>query len=502
MGIAMFFIFLVGTLVAGFFAFRKLIDNVFNLKADFNIQEEIKRQLMFSGLTALSFALTLVGGMLWANFPCDGLHWFKLVAGGLLFGFSIMTAVQFFMSYYYGKNIDSVWKKKLMYFFITGFVIAFLTLWLWLDGFAPYIEYPLINGISFTDGFVTPRTGSPNLTWYAICILSGAILVYFMCDHFMYKEYGKHEILESTFFVAFPAGIIGARIWYCIGEGVPIGQWIQIWKGGLTILGGAIMGILAGVLWFIWRNKKYSIWVAIDCIVPTILIAQAVGRFGNFFNCEVHGVEASVEYFKWLPEIIRNNMAYSCAHGYAHEGMIFVPLFLIEALINVFGYFFIAHFVGKKLRKVLEPGDLGISYVIWYGFVRAILEPFRDTNFNMGGDSGYWSWMWSMIFVFVGALGILVNHVVRYILKKKNEKYVVLKGDNVLGLAETAAFAVVGLSLIVVSLILMFTNSFTGTIAYGPFNIGVMLCVLGCSIFVLAIPAFIRYWEARKVINV
>ena len=477
---------------------------------DFDVKKEIKNELIYSGITAACFTLMLVGIMIWNDFPCDGLHWFKLIAGGLLFGFTLITAIQFFILHYYGKNIDPVWKKRLMYFFIGGFVSAFLTLWLWLDGFAPYLQYPLINGIkidifasSFADvfSFWRPSNGgsTPTIAWYAVCILCGAGLVYFMCDHFMYKEYGKHGILESTFFVAFPAGIIGARLWFCIGEGVPIGEWIQIWKGGLTILGGAIMGILAGVLWFIWRNKKYSIWVAIDCIVPTILIAQAIGRFGNFFNCEVHGAEVSVEYFKWLPEIIRNNMAYSCENGFASSGMIYVPLFFIEALVNVFGYFFIAHFVGKKLRKVLEPGDLGVAYVIWYGLTRVILEPFRDTAFNMGGESGYWSWMWSLIFVFAGALVIIGNHVVRYILKKRANNYVVLKGDKNLSMIEFIAISSVAIVLIISAIRLFNLNTFTGKIGFDGFNIGIMFLVLGVSILLFDVPAALRYFESRKI---
>lgn len=502
MGLALFIIFGLATVAAGVYTFYQEHNLVISPMADANVKKIIQKQLIFSGIIAVCFTLMLVGGMIWGEYPCDGLHWFKLIAGGLLFGFSLPTAVQFFILHYYGKNIDDKSKKTLMYAFIGLYIAAFLTLWLWLDGYAPYLTYPIVNGVDFTKGFVTPTDSRPTVAWYAICIISGAVLVYFMCDHFMFKEYGEHGILESTFYIAFPAGIIGARLWYCIGDGVPFSQWIKIWQGGLTILGGAIMGILVGVLWFIFRKKKYSIWIAIDCIVPTILIAQAVGRFGNFFNCEVHGVEVSMDNFKWLPEIIRNNMTYtSGSHKFAEPGNMFVPLFLIEALINVFGYFFIAHFVGKKLRKVLEPGDLGISYVIWYGFVRAILEPFRDTNFNMGGESGYWSWMWSLIFVFFGALGIVVNHIVRYILKKRKNNYVVLKGDNSLGLIETIVLGTVGIAILVVSVVLMTKNTFGGTIAYSPFNIGVMLCVLGASVLVCAVPAFIRFWEARKVVN-
>ena len=87
------------------------------------------------------------------------------------------------------------------------------------DGYAAYWTYPLVNGINFDSGFVSPDSSvSPNIAWYALCILGGALFVYFLCDHKMYIQYGKHGLFESTFLVAFPAGILGARLFYVIGN--------------------------------------------------------------------------------------------------------------------------------------------------------------------------------------------------------------------------------------------------------------------------------------------
>ena len=151
-----------------------------------------------------------------------------------------------------------------------------------------------------------------------------------------------------------------------------------IWEGGLTILGGAITGIVVGVAWFLWRNKGYNIWLAIDIIVPTILVAQAVGRWGNFFNCEVHGIAMSSEYWKWLPKFILFNSQYSSVSGFAEAGQIYVPLFFIEFVANLLGYFVLAHLFGVKLRKYTQLGDLAFGYVMWYGMTRVLMEPLRD----------------------------------------------------------------------------------------------------------------------------
>ena len=508
--IIMFVAFAIGAIVIGIFSFIDIKNLVTSEMIDVDFKKVTKKILLYNAGFAADFACMLVAGMLWGGFPADFLHWFKLIVGGLLFGFSIMTAVQFFIIHYYGKNFTGNWKKFYLYTFIGLFIVATLTLFMWLDGYAPYLTYPVVNGLSFSNGFVTPASANrPNLAWYAICIVSGAVLVYFISDHLMYKEYGKHGICESTFYVAFPAGVIGARLWYCIGEGMPIADWIKIWEGGLTVVGGALTGIIVGVAWFMWRNPKYSIFVAVDCIVPTILIAQAIGRWGNFFNCEVHGLEVSLDYFKWMPEILQLNSAYSCEHGMASAGMVWLPLFLIEGLINVFGYFVIAHLFGKRLFKVLEPGDLGIAYIIWYGMTRVILEPYRDFAFNMNQESGgYWSWIWSLSYVLIGSIAIVVNHVIRYVLKKRKGAYIVQKGDATLGIVESACFAVIGLALIIVGASLMasapaLAEGATRLIGFDDkFNVGIMLLIVGAAVFVYLVPALIRIIEAkRKVVH-
>ena len=335
-----------------------------------------KKSAYFLGGAVIAFIAASFFFVSRHGFHLDGLHIFELIVGALLLPSLFFVAVNAFIIHYYGRNIPEKLDKWLFKIIIIGFTASVLFFFVYTNGLAPALSYPLINGISFSDGFVTPATGKPNIAFYALCILGGAILVYFICDHFMYKEYGKHGLLESTFLVAFPAGIIGARIAYVIGEWnnssqgqsfaerVADGEWwapLAIWEGGITILGGAIAGIAVGALWYMWRNKGKNIWLAADLIVPTILIAQAVGRWGNFFNCEVHGVLDSVENWKWLPEIIWRNAIYSSTSGLAPEGQIYVPLFFIEAVVNLFGYFFLAHLFGKALRKYTELGDVGFG---------------------------------------------------------------------------------------------------------------------------------------------
>lgn len=468
---------------------------------EINYRDFLMKNALFVGGAVISFLVASFGFYMWLGASPDALHVVELVIGALLFSASLLIAINAFIIHYYGRNIPEKLDKWLYRLMMIGFSVATVFFFVWTNGLAPYLTYPLVNGISFSKGFVTPDSGSsPNLAFYAICILSGAILVYFLCDHFMYKEYGQHGIYESTFFVAFPAGIIGARIAYVVGNwnqefaGQPFWHVFAIWEGGITILGGAIAGIVAGVLWFIWRNKGKSIWIAFDMVLPAILIAQAIGRWGNFFNCEVHGVLDSVENWKWLPEIIWRNAIYSSTSGLAPEGQIYVPLFFIEAVVNLFGYFFLAHLFGKALRKFTELGDVGFGYIIWYGLTRVFMEPLRSTNYQMG-NNGYWSWVWSMIFVFVGTLLIVINHVVRSLLRKKNDTFSVKPYDITLGAIASSIIVILGGALIAVGVYLIVNNEYIAIVAYNGFHIGLILLVLGLSVLLclgISLPILIN----------
>ncbi len=260
------------------------------------------------------------------------------------------------------------------------------------------------------------------------------------------------------------------------------GEWwspLAIWEGGLTIITGALVGIIVGVLWFIWRNKKYSIWLAVDIIVPTILIAQAIGRWGNFFNAEVHGFEVAASSWRWfLPKMVLNNMAFSEKLGPAAAGNIYLPLFYIEFLSNLAGYFFIRFALGKGLRKYLQLGDLAFSYIVWYGLTRVIMEPLRSHAYNMGTDNFY-SWIWAMVFVVAGCFAIFMNHFIRYLLNRKKESF---KNQSLLGSSITS-FVLLAVSIVFIVLGAIYMGGErTNTMMFDNFNTGLLLLIIGLGV--------------------
>ena len=183
----------------------------------------IIRLLVVIGVFTLMFATMMISIYLWGNIKPKAYELTAAIVGGLLVSFLGSVSLFSFILHYYGggedKGITKGMDKWLFMALMASFPLFLISIMFLTDGFANYVHYPLVNGISFTKGFVTPASADgANIAFYALCILSGAIYVYFLCDHKFYLQYGKHGILESTFLVAFPAGIIGARIFYVIGN--------------------------------------------------------------------------------------------------------------------------------------------------------------------------------------------------------------------------------------------------------------------------------------------
>ena len=507
MGLAFFIIFalaVIGLLIYSIFVSKDVMNNTIT-KINF------KAYFLKNGLIGGGFALSIMGMFLfiyvWAKITPTPIEIISTIFGSLGFGILGFISLHAFLLHYYGKKIPQDIDKRFFRSLMIAFPIMFLFIFLLSNGFADYLnkDLPLVNGISFTEGWVRPGYGRTNIAFYALCIISGAFYTYLYSDHKFYIEYGKHGILESTFLVAFPAGIIGARVFYVIGLWDEFAgdfmKMINMTDGGLTILGGAITGIVVGVAWFLWRNKQYSIWIAVDIIVPAILIAQAVGRWGNFFNCEVYGEQVDEKAWLFLPKVIWNNMHYDGFGGYSDPGKIFVPLFLIEGIINFLGFFVIAHVFGRALRKYTELGDLCFGYVGWYGLTRVILEPIRDDNFKMG----FWSWFWSFAFVVVSASLIVGNHLIRYLHRKKKGELHVRSNSLQVGLIGTIAISISSLAMIIPGIIIMANNTFEKTVPqFNQFNIGLTLFVLGISLLLglgISIPKVVEGNKLKEKAN-
>lgn len=372
------------------------------------------------GAAFLSSATNTWGGE--EGWQMDAGHAALAVSGALLWAAMGLTFWGSFALNYYKKGLSAQDYKIIRIVMYLSFVLSIIFFLVFAEGVAPYLSYPLYNGIAIGGdnniiSFTTPKSsvsGGLHITFYAVCILTGVVLVYFICDHEFYKHYGQHGLLLPVCVIGFACGILGARIWYVVGNWTVDGfdknplKIFEIWTGGLTIIGGAVFGMIGGIItfWFSKKLKREDLRWGLDVIIPTILIAQAFGRWGNFFNCEVHGNAVYLnEGWQWLPTWISNNMHFSSTAATLGPNQIYVPLFLIEALANIAGYFVIRFFFLGFLGKYLAKGDgLGL-YFIWYGVVRIIMEPMRYGAYNMG-ESGSFSIWGSLSYIIIGVVAI------------------------------------------------------------------------------------------------
>lgn len=281
--------------------------------------------------------------------------------------------------------------------------------------------YP--NGFGFGDS-------NFSINFYALIILFGAIVALLLASYNARKDGFSFDFFFTVFLIAFPCGIIGARIWYVIAEfdhflknsngfGDLLWNMINLKSGGLAIQGGALGGILAGVLFVKFRRKGTPILRIADFAVPGILVAQAIGRWGNFFNQEVYGRYVSSAAWDFLPSFITNNMV-----GGAIGSQNVVPLFLVEGILNIGGYFFISYFYRLFLGKHCKDGDQSFLYLVVYGFIRMVMEPMRNSSYIMGNSVNQMKSFW-MAFAFIafGLVFIFLNHLLRYLESKGKIKH-------------------------------------------------------------------------------
>ncbi len=260
--------------------------------------------------------------------------------------------------------------------------------------------------------------GGVDVAWYAIFIMVGFIVAILLACLKMWKYY---KVPVDPFywfiFIGVPTAIIGANFWSCLIGGDAGKEWNEFFSSfgeGLAIEGGVIFTSIAAIIYFplILKRSKYhvrdlgsgepqvrkvSMLIYLDAVVPCILIAQFIGRWGNYFNQEVYGNIVTNEGLEQFLHDCLPWMYIEEINAYAQ------PLFLWEGLANL-GMFFILYFVAELIPKK-KAGDLALCYAIWYGTLRLCLEPLRDGKYSSSATM-----VTSAVFVVIGIAGIATNH--------------------------------------------------------------------------------------------
>jgi prolipoprotein diacylglyceryl transferase len=227
-----------------------------------------------------------------------------------------------------------------------------------------------------TDGI---QIGPLFLHLYGLCIALGVLAAFWLANRRWVAAGGKPGELERPGIWAVAAGFIGGRLGYVATHTGDFRDrpWevLYIWKGGLALYGGLTLGILTGI----WAARRYRLPVlrALDAAIPAIPLAQAFGRWGNYFNQELFGTPTT------LPWALEVEPAFR-PERYA-EFATFHPTFLYESLYNL-AVAAILIVVGARRR--LRPGSLALLYLVLYGAGRFLLELLRtDTTYRLFGLS-------------------------------------------------------------------------------------------------------------------
>ena len=220
-----------------------------------------------------------------------------------------------------------------------------------------------------------------GIAWYALIITFGMICCFFY-TLVQAKKIGItfDDVIDYALFTI-PSGVIGARLYYVIFDGEHVYKtfWdvINITNGGLAIYGGIIAGTIAvlAVSYF----KKINFFAFGDCVAPGVLLAQGIGRWGNFMNGEAFGEQTDI----FIRMGLKNNLT---AYTFGTSEMVYVhPTFLYESLWNlvgVLGVYLFAKLLGKKY-----DGQLVLLTFGWYGLGRMFIEGLRMDSLTGGSDT-------------------------------------------------------------------------------------------------------------------
>lgn len=218
--------------------------------------------------------------------------------------------------------------------------------------------------------------GIVQIYWYSICILVGMMIGMFLVYRETIKKYISDSLITNLIFYTIIVAIIGARLYYVIFDwnsfaSNPI-EIFEIWNGGLAIHGAIILGGIFLISYT--KQHKLDTLMVLDICSVGLIIGQAIGRWGNFFNQEVFGGEVSLSFLKGLhlPEFIINGMHIGGAYHH--------PLFLYESLWCILGFIILLII---RRRKYIKTGQIFGVYCMWYSFGRFFLEGIRDPEYNL-----------------------------------------------------------------------------------------------------------------------
>ncbi|MEC9488724.1 MAG: prolipoprotein diacylglyceryl transferase [Halanaerobium sp.] len=201
--------------------------------------------------------------------------------------------------------------------------------------------------------------------WYGILIVSGIIIGLLLAMREGRKRCLAPEYFYDFIIVVIPAAIIGARLYYVIFQWGYFsrhpGEILAIWHGGLAIHGAIFAGLVAAII--LTRHYQVNFWLVADIIAPSLILGQAIGRWGNFINQEAYGYPTDLPWAMYIDGAYRH------------------PTFLYEFIWDFSGFLLL---FWLSRRDVLRQGEVFLLYLIYYSLGRFVIEPFRTDSLMFG----------------------------------------------------------------------------------------------------------------------
>ncbi len=217
------------------------------------------------------------------------------------------------------------------------------------------------------------QIGPLRIYFYALCILTGIVLAAVWAGSRLSKRGGERGAVIDFTVWSVVLGILGARLYHVLthwgdyfGEGKNLLEVFAFWNGGIAIFGALIGGAIG--VWVASRITGIRFWSFADALVPGLLLAQAFGRLGNWFNHELFGGPTTLP---WGLEIESSNPAFPIG---LPEGTLFHPTFLYEIVWNLLGIVVLLA-IERKWRP--RWGQFFGMYLVWYGIGRFFIEGMR-----------------------------------------------------------------------------------------------------------------------------
>jgi phosphatidylglycerol---prolipoprotein diacylglyceryl transferase len=218
------------------------------------------------------------------------------------------------------------------------------------------------------------EVGPFTVYWYGVIIGLGILIGFLLVTKESRKTGLDQDVFPDLLIWAIPTSILFARIYYVSFEWEyykenPLNI-IAVWEGGIAIHGALIGAVLTTIIYC--YKKGISFWKVADIAAPSLILAQSIGRWGNFINQEAHGTQVSREFLEsmFLPDFIVDQMFI--------EGNYYHPTFLYESMWNLLG-FVVLITIRRKFTK-LKQGDVFLTYLIWYSTGRFFVEGMRTDS--------------------------------------------------------------------------------------------------------------------------